>query len=298
MDNLYNRRECLELIVKSAEVLALSPLIYPVECESNDITLEQVKIGKVLPQNYFQNKTKNLPQVLEYKRSGMLRDVIYEPIESQIQDILENLFLNKAFDKKQFIDLVRDGMNNYRNARDKKSNLAYIIPIILFTFGQKIPMYIIIKRELFNSKLINNDADVKSAMKHELNHVEDWYNGIRIRDLYIAYYSISPETFRIEFLENLMELRSEYIELEEIFKETVETGKSSVSINWFYSRAANYLKHWNFISKNPTTDLEKRTRDLQLKEFDGIIPEESNNDILIKFNLFGEKNIAKIKRVE
>jgi len=57
---------------------------------------------------------------------------------------------------------------------------------------------------------------------------------------------------------------------------------------------ANYSNYWKFLEEYPVTDLEKKVRKLQFEQFQGIVPEVTNDEILIKFNLFEIQDTAVI----
>lgn len=262
------------------------------ECDS--MSLDQVKKDIIKPQDYLNAQYKCLPEVIKAEESGLLKGIIYQPSDRELEAILRELFSSRANDEQALQYFVRSSIDSYKSP---KGHVGVIVPGIIGVFGEKLPIYIGVTETLFSSPAIENDADVRSIIKHEEKHAEDWYKGITLGDIHLDYDTISPETFSLKFLEQLMELRAVYGELEDAFREKVQTGKAYISPAWFASEASNYMQHFNYVKNSAKTDLEKKVRDFQLKDFAGITPEIATNDrFLLRFNLFGKQDIAQFWR--
>lgn len=264
--------------------------------ECNLTSLDRVKKGLIKPQEYIQSQYKCLPEVIQAEKSGILKGFLYEPSDSELEARLREIFSSRTDSEEALQYFVKSSVDGYNSTKAKGHAAGILVPGIVGIFGEGIPMYVAFTEELSSSPSIKNEADIRSIIKHELQHVEDEYNGITLGDIHLSYNTISQETFSLAFLEELMELRAVYKELEAAFKEKVETGKVSISPEWFGSQAANYSKHFDYIDKSAKTPLEKRVRELQLKEFKGITPQTKTDSIVIKFNLFGKQDSAVIKR--
>jgi len=265
----------------------------PSTAECN-LSLKQVKLGTVSPEDYLQGRDRCLPEVIEAKNSGMLKGFLYNPSNEELEKLLGDVFSERTSDSERLERLVQSSIESYKSIEGDE--VGTIIPGIVGVFGEKVPSYVVFREEFFSSPAINNDADVRSIVNHELQHVKDWYEGISLNDIHLSYDTIYPGTLRIEFLQQLMELRAVYAELEDIFDKKVNTDSVSVSQEWLGSQAANYFTYWDSIVKYPTTDLEKRVRELQFEQFKGITPKVEGDQILITFNLFGKQEIAKIEK--
>lgn len=292
MVELSRRNFLYSTIIASGQILlGVNPnhLSAQYACTS---TLAQVRAGIVSPQDYLNERIMCLPEVVESKNSGMLKGFIYQPSDEYLDTLLRGLFFGRVGDGQELQYLVQSIINSYKTIRGKE--LGAIIPGIIGVFGQGIPIYVAFEKELISSTEINNDADVRSVIRHELQHVKDWYKCITLGEVHLSYDTISSTTFRINFLEQLMEVRGIYIELEDIFRESVKTGRVSVSPQWFGGQASNYAEHYQFIKNEPITDLERRVSQLQIEESKGITPEIRKNQIIIEFNLFGKRDSAEI----
>lgn len=313
--NNLTRREFLGLTLKAATGLVLSGTVASIleSCgrettTPTDITtrekdslrcrwtLDQVKSGFISPEAYLEERYNCLPEVVKAKESGMLKGFLYSPSEEDLRTLLPELLSNISSDKQSLEGLVLSSIRGYKE--DEKDALGTTLPEIIDVFGARIPIYVGFYENLFSSRVVDNDADVRSMITHELQHVEDYYKGIRLNDVYLSYDTITPKTFRFDFLEQLTELRAIYKELEDIFRERVEKGETSVSSLWFGSQGANYLDDWNSLKEYPASDLEQRVRQLQFEQFKGIVPEKSGDTILIHFNLFGKQDTAVIVKQE
>lgn len=260
-------------------------------CDSASIN--QVRMGIIKPQEYLQMQN-CLPEVAKAEKIGLLKGLLYQPSDQELETILRELFLPRSDDEQSLQSLVTSSMDSYKGATGE--DVAVMVPGIIGIFGQKVPVYIVFTEELFASASVRNDADVKSILvKHELQHVKDFYHGITLGNIHLSYDTISPKTLRIEFLRELMELRATYAELEAVFKERAGTGNASVSPEWFASVASNYSNFFTYIKENAATDLEMQVGHFQLQEFRGITPKATNGDILLKFDLFGKQDTAAFK---
>lgn len=282
-------------ILSACDSGSSTPLSQPTEAREvqvrcDSMSLDQVKMGVIKPQDYLNTQYNCLPDVIKAEKSGLLKGIIYQPSDRELEAILRELLSTRTNDEQELQYLVRSSIDSYKSP---KGHVGIIIPGIIGFFGQELPIYIGFTETLFSSPAVKNDADVRSIIKHEVKHAEDWHNGIELGNIHLNYNTISPETFSLKFLEQLMELRAVYGELEDLFREKVETGKTSISPEWFASQANNYTQHFNYIKNSTTTELEKKVRDLQLKEFVGITPETASDYLLLRFNLFGKQNAAR-----
>tara|TARA_B100000315_G_C14573351_1_gene586724 strand:+ start:1551 stop:2522 length:972 start_codon:yes stop_codon:yes gene_type:complete len=255
----------------------------------------RVMSGLVSPRDYLNDLSGRIAEVKDAQNSGMLTRIIYEPTNKELELLLNESLSGIAEDAQELKSLVQSSIESYQNSDG--GDAAVIIPGIVGTFGQKIPINLAIVETLFSSSSINNDADVISIIKHhELKHIEDWYDGITLDNIHLSYDNLSQGTLTIDFLSNLMELRGIYAELEVAFKEIVETGKFSISPQWFGSQAVNYSQYWKFLEEYQATDLEKEVRENQFEQFKGIKPKVGADKISIQFDLFGKKDSVSIKK--
>lgn len=261
-------------------------------------TFDQVRTRVVSPAAYLQERVKCLPEVAAAQRAGMLGGFLYTPSDKELETVLTKLFSDRATNNGQLNYLVRSSASAYKSAlQTERNTVKIVVPGIIGVFGQRIPVYLAFNENLFFSSEVKNDADVGSiAAKHAIRHVKDWYGGIQLGSSYLSHSTLSPRNFTIKFLEQIMELRAVYDELEEIFKERVGTGKVSVSTEWLGSQLGNYAEHWKFVKTKPSTELEKQASGEQLRQFKGIVPEETGDKAIIHFDLFGKRNSAGITR--
>jgi len=279
---------------KAIEQAMATPGITQTVASSPQCTLNfhQVKAGSISPRAYLSEMEHCLPEAADAHASGMLGGFLYQPSDSELEQVLTGLFSGRPEEEVQAI--VQANIDSYNELEGDAAGT--ILPAIAGAFGQGTPVYVAFKEKLFSSPQINNDADVRSIIIHEVQHVKDWYAGIDLPGMHLSYNTISPETISKDFLEHLLEFRAVYAELEDIFRERVDTGSSPVSPEWFGSRAEDYFLYWTFIEKRPTTELETRIREAQLGQYQGIVPEIREGELLIKFDLFGKQDVLYLKQ--
>lgn len=247
-----------------------------VQTAKSVLTLDGVRSGKVLPQDYLNYMFEIMPEAKEARKSGILKGIFYNPTDKKVEELVkESISSLPIADQQETLRFFSEGYK----MQDK---IAVVVPNVL---GRRIPLYVIFSNGLLSERAVQNDADVKSIARHELQHVRDQYFGIGLAEL-----SLTDETtrnkIRPEFLHQLQELRAVYRELNEVFRERLETGAFLVSKDFFCAKAFEYAEHWKFL-ENPITELEKRVRELQFDEFKGVIPEKRQDEVSLMFNLFG-----------
>ncbi|MDI6721305.1 MAG: hypothetical protein QMD85_02870, partial [Candidatus Aenigmarchaeota archaeon] len=111
------------------------------DCKSS---VYQVRSGIIKPEAYFQDLEHCLPDVIEAKKSGILKGILYNPSDEKLQVLLREMF----FGRTDVDALVQSSLAAYKGARGEE--VGTLIPEILGTFGQKFPLYLVLKEELFS----------------------------------------------------------------------------------------------------------------------------------------------------
>lgn len=305
LERRLTRRELFDLGRRvGASALAAASLPYEVAAQTNanyqnpkyTLTLDQVRTGKVSPQAYLDERFRLMPEVQEARKSGMLKGFLYEPTDKELRERFRDLFRDRGVrDENQLQSLVDSTVQSYYLSKEEAPS-AFITPTLRPFFGQQVPQYIAFPEGALSKPEVNNDADVRSLIKIQLKYIQDWYTILRLGGVNLSYIT-SPKEFRTEFLRDFMRLRAEYEVLRDIFRERAETNKLSVSGEWFGVRAVNYTRYLYFVRNNPTTDLERTVSQLQIKEFEGIVPVLKGNNIVLYFNLFGKRESVVIENI-
>jgi hypothetical protein len=259
-----------------------------VEC----ININDARAGEVTPENYLQNLEDCLPRIQEAKDTWNFGGFLYEPSDDELEEVFTGIFSDFAKDDEDLQYLVQSSIDGYRKEELDPNILGKVMPSIVGAFGKGLRTYVVIQPSLFDpdSPFIKNNADVESLVDHEIKHVEDVYEGINLGDnLHISFDVLGPYMIRKDFFGKLGELRAVYKELEQIFRERIVTGETSISNEWLVSQAKNYRNHWEFIESNASTELEIIVRDEQLERFKGIRSFEAldGNGFVLNFDLFG-----------
>lgn len=300
MSEVYSRREFLGTLGRGALALGVLnnlPKIYGSEVQGCDLTLDRVKSGEVSPEDYLSERAECLPNIVNSRRSGMLKGLIYEPSTKELVDLIADSFSGKGYTADEVHQVVRATVESYRSSEKDKS-VATVIPNNIEVFGRQFPHYIVVKKNAFENPSIVNDADMRSLIAiNEIQHVRDFYNGITLDDVHLSHDTISPANFRLDYLARLMKLRATHEELDDIFMEKIRTDKISVSPEWFSSQAGNYYNHWNFIENYDVTDMERRVRDIQFEDYRGMIPTKERGGISINFKPTKERDAGETKEL-
>ncbi|MBW2979826.1 hypothetical protein KY360_00235 [Candidatus Woesearchaeota archaeon] len=231
------------------------------------------------------------PEVADAKQRGLLRGLLCEPTDETLERVLREVISAKLSDEKVIQARVSEAVKGYHLTYERAEGAyATVLPATVGLFGEGMSEYIAVRRRVFSpSSGIKNDADFRSLIRHELKHCEDWSEGVNLGNDRLCYQSISPDTFSLDYLHHLMELRAVYTELEGIFREKLETGRPHVSMAWLASQCGNYKTHWNFVKNRSATPLESRVGQRQLEEYRGIAPISKGDILNILFDLYGKK---------
>lgn len=284
-----------EFLRRASGAVSLPPLVsrtktnYSGHAQSAKIvkctfTIEQVRKGQISPVDYLREKSRCLPELAEALNNGTLLGIGYESSPEQIETQMRKL-LSGRVDESSINYWVRAALSGGFDAP------ARTYPGIV---GSKIPNVIDFTRNLFFNEYIINDADVEHVIKHELKHARDFYYGIRLSNFVIDYRLLLRGLIRMEFYHRIKEMRADYEDLANMFKEYVE-GRSSVSKKYNDIVGLRYARDLSFVKGYPANATERKVRDLQLAELKGIIPEKADDGVILKFNLFERSESLLIK---
>src|SRR3989338_58484 len=298
------RREATRLILVGGVYIASNPIGLAIQSRhdaqpSCTYTLFQVREGLVSPKDYVADKAQCLPEVRQAISDGKLAGILFQPTDHEVEDAVSHSFSSKIEDPVRVDQLVRTQMKNYVNDKSQeknKRNIGKFIPSLVAVFGEGHPHYILFTDNLVLFPEINNDADVDSIFRHELEHLLDFNRGITLGNRRLSYAVLRGEAYSAEFMHHLLEVRATYNELRNAFYERVTKGNSSVSPRWLGHQSRYYAESWDFLKKNAKSDFEKEISKLQLAESNGIRPEIEGGTLFISCDLFGQKVRLRIVR--
>jgi len=239
-------------------------------------TYEQVQLNKATPQEFFSDAYKDCKDKAAVK--GYLFDPSDEELEARLKECLPG----------DLADLIPRAKESY-----KEGGMATIIPAVLPVFGMKGPVYVVVKKNFLDELVIGPDAE--SAILHENQHGTDWHNGIEIGGVYLSAHTPIKD-IRPSFIQDLMEFRADYAQLEDAFRKSVKAGQLPISAACFSSMAQCYYEHWLVMEYFPASEVEAKVIKAQFEEFKGIRPEGEPGGLMLYFDLFGKKDKAHFTR--
>ena len=280
--------------------------------------LEDVRKGIISPNLYLQELLAVSKEAIEARDRGILKGFFFEPSSEELEEFLRNSLSVKIKDKQELEDSIAFHIKNNKFSYGDTASVIIYQP----HFGKEIPGYVMFSRNFLRSE---RDADVLSIIRHELKHLVDYSQGIKLGDIVLNYEN--AKDINKSLLSDVHECRAYFTELEAAFKELADTGKLSISPDRFYHCASklhqyrinlastsfenlrNNLEtkeyYTEIINK---TDLEKKISHLQLEKTEGIATEgftpslERINDSTtmqmgsITFNLFERSERATLKQ--
>ncbi|MBN2042588.1 MAG: hypothetical protein JW754_02170 [Candidatus Aenigmarchaeota archaeon] len=259
-------------------------------------TMEDVRSGMISPEKYLEEKENSLPGAAKAKQDGPLRGIVYEPTEQELAEMMTEIYTKKGLSDQQVKSMTGYEVGQYGEIK-MRNPICIMRPGAVPSFGTRTPVYLCVTENLFSDDMVSGDGDADSILGiHEMKHAMDWYFGIMLGMTHLSHDSVKPGRLKLEFFNNLAELRAVYDELEDAFRNRVFYGKNSISENWLKSQGQNYNRHWTHIDQNAETDLEKRVRKLQFGESRAIRPEKHGDMFAIRFNLFGRNDVLQFSK--
>ncbi|MBI3035251.1 hypothetical protein HYY71_02925 [Candidatus Woesearchaeota archaeon] len=294
--NLANltRREALRYVAVApfaysipAYAQGLGSIVVPFKPSACTTSFEQVRAGAVSPQDYLKEREECIPELVVAKNSGQLKGLLFEPTDQELQILLKRELKLIARNDAHLQELVNAAVENYNDGHPDV--VGRVAPGLLGVVGRNVPMYIVFKHQiLLPDSLYSTEADLKTSFAHEVQHVEDFYRGIRLGDLHLKYPGIVPPRMSVKFFEQLGELRATHRELEDVLTYIVRARTIPIGNRLVGAQFLRYIQHWNYVKSEPSTSLEKKTSKLQLDEFADMVPEKKDGLIIINFKLDGK----------
>jgi hypothetical protein len=239
---------------------------------------------------YFAERSACDSALRRTKASGKLLGLLFDPSEKTLTEEFTRAYGGRGFTTLEtagFIDATLAGLG-----KTESIALAEISSIRMDYFARGTPVFILLHRLLVSSTYVRNDHDMQGIFAHELQHVDDWHDGLDIRGVKLDSKSLADASISADWLIPLMELRADYKVLTLVYKDRVEFDSAAYSFEWFASQAPNYMLHWNAVSDLARTDLEMKVAGLQKTEFAGMVPELKGDSLFLHYDLYGRKETA------
>ncbi|MBI4895267.1 MAG: hypothetical protein HY831_02110 [Candidatus Aenigmarchaeota archaeon] len=262
--------------------------------------LDQVRSGKISIQEYV-NHLYKLPEIKAAKKAHLLREIVYNPTDKKLREMLSNFKLklrDENGQEKNFADFELDVYKN--NERDLYANT---IPFTALTTGIPIGRYIVIQPSILGHN-VESDNDVRSMMTHELRHIIDDVYGITLGDMRVSFGSrYGLDTLsgvdQLDIATDILELRANYLELQNMFSMPLFGRTDVISTSYRINPVVNYYKNWKALRKRikGSSTIEEELIKRQLEKCSGIVPFENGNRVTLRFNINGrEGDLVFIKR--
>lgn len=255
---------------------------------SQPYTFNQVASGSVTPSQYLQELFDTMPEVQKCRSSGVLKGILYDPSEKEFRELFANSYEHRSYGSLSFEEMLKRSERCFKDANNDRDAPAFTTSP---TFGTEIPRYIIFKKgSLSGDFLMENDEDVRGIVSHELQHVEDLYNGITLGNIHVDYQSLRKKDVRIEFLNSFAEFRAYGKQIKSFAESLGKTGKCSESQQYIMHTCLNYLDFRNKLDKFPANTVENDLRNMQFEEFSDIAMLETDEQYLLTA-MYGSKTI-------
>lgn len=257
--------------------------------------LENVMAGKYDGARYVAEVSLEVPEVKALMESGIIPSVLYDLTPQQYGAKLKELLTGKVPP-----DTLDEWLQHYLSPTAELAKTFSFNPTAgrSFVYGLNLPVLIHIP-SLFNEDLktfIQSDADLKLLLGHEGQHARDFHFGISYKDgTTITRHNYESSQVSSDFMENLVELRGYYWELDSIFR--VEVGIDSAKYSQANINLAvyKYYTHWSALALAKRNALEERVWAAQRAEMPGITPtkvDENEKQITLRvfFRLYGSNS--------
>ncbi|MBW3015495.1 hypothetical protein KY330_03675 [Candidatus Woesearchaeota archaeon] len=257
---------------------------------SEEYRFHEAKDKPILRQAYLNHLQQTMPELVETEH--MLAGLLYEPTEQQLVQALRKICKHDSD--------IKYALEEKENTKKDCEKDERIVASVCPTFHGKGKKYYIIFTKYAFDEDIQRYADIRNLIIHELQHVRDRHYGIELCGINLSDRNFSNFQFTGIFMP-LLELRAYWKQLEDNFRTKQKTGKIDVSDMHFLNSASAYEVYWRFFQNYkapPDSEMEKlpkykklveMVRKEQLRLFSGIVPIETDDEIILKINLFGKK---------
>lgn len=253
-------------------------------------TISNVRNGLVTPGAYIREITYSMSEIARKKSSGMLQYILYNPTDDEVSQAVRESMIGRGYAGDAIEDVVYVSLDAYHETQNDARNVATVTPATVEIFGSHIPMHVIFNENFADH--VESDEEFRMHTRHELVHVEDFYNGITLGNFHITgnQPEISPE-----FIKNIGELRATHYTSMQMYELFRGRGTFPVSKNYFGHETSKYASYWKMM-KRGGTKTETMLAELQLAEFSDMVPEEiGNRQVKITFDVMGEKQTFFVK---
>jgi len=259
-------------------------------------TISDVRSGRIDARTYLNSLANSMPEVVQAKDEGRLIDILYNPSDEELETLFTEYFSERTGSEEALKHFVTVSMTAYKKTADMGNLGLGAVPGIFGLFAVQQPFYLVLT-DAFVSSYLQNDADVRSLINHELQHNKDMYAGVQLGDIHLTQITVNADSMSEDYFENLLELRAYYQNLKDVFKERITSGTVSISPVWFSSIGTRYHEHWHYIKDSASTTLEKTVRDRQIEEFSGVDPVTVDAETFaLRFHLFGKQDTITFHR--
>ncbi|HLC51831.1 MAG TPA: hypothetical protein VJI98_01140, partial [Candidatus Nanoarchaeia archaeon] len=238
-----NRRAFFKTL-SAAGALALSQ-----QACNQMVNFEQVVAGQKIVQEYINDLVK-MPEIQEVLKRGWLLGVYYNLTKDKLVDVFSRFY-------------EMEGIISGDNL--KETALLRVKSILdnnywMYTVGSKVklkvPTYILISEDVFSKGRMFTDADIRNILRHEVKHVDSYFNG-----MFTQGEQITAERYSERVRYTISELRSLIAEIEYLLRNT-SRGFSIKYIQNVCRRFTSYTddscKH-SSVAKRLISDFIRRT---------------------------------------
>ena len=296
LDGIVSRRDFLRV---AGPAIAIPLAIDSLEAQRKVLpTISNVRNGLISPDQYFNYQLSEIPEAAKAKSSGMLQGILFNPSDQELRTDLRRAYQQRTSSELDLNRIINSDIEGYRNVL-RIGGLATVTGSDAGLIGNPIARYILVNGAILKSPKIQKDADVQSALRHELEHINDFYNGVQFGRVILS--SNNADNFSPEFFGALSELRATYTELREIYRKMLQSGLPlgsgfpsekvlPVSRVYFETKIFEYVVCLINLEKSAKNSFEKEVHGLQFRAFRDIwFDYKDANSINFHLDLFGTK---------
>lgn len=272
-------------------LLALAPMTLSGCSDNKAITLSDVKSGNKTATEYLNYVAKNLPELTDAKKEGVIKEILYNPSKDQVKVLLIELLEGQP--QPEYSQMMEGSLSVLDNIDPTAVCMVY--PANTFLLGKKVALYIMFFP--YALEFLDQEIDIKSAIRHEIYHARDLYYGFDVGDQRITWDNFSRNEIGGTFFTNLGEARAYHQELYSILSD-VWYGRQQYGDRYMINAGKNYVQAYFEMQKSASTDHEMSILKKQLELFDDLRPVDEPTQIKIEFNMGGEKGALRLIKAQ
>jgi len=243
------------------------------------VTLSKPERSKSFNERFIKSIADGMRSYQMAKDAGIIEGIMYEPSEKEVVERVKRLLVNSKSGP-ELEEIAATALEIYKNSKNGGIGGATVFPALLKSDLPGIKRTIVFFEKGLHSEYIKGERELKNLIEHELQHAEDFFYGVWVVEPLAG--RMLKEEWDWELWRNLLELRAQYRQMNDIFG----IGESSRPLlfkrEWLVLQIRRYYRLWSYCKDyQPKNEAWRKIRDSQFVAVKDIYPRREGLTITI-----------------